>query len=56
MAYHMSGKRTLDSSMQFRTENVNMGQPSISEYEIFRTDEEKIRAARSVLDRLSAQG
>lgn len=52
-AYHMSGKRRSDSLMQYRKEHVNMGQSSVSEYEIFRTDEEKIRSARRILDLLA---
>lgn len=51
-AYHMTGKRTLDSEMKYRKEDVNMGLPMISEYEIWRTDEENIRAAKKVLEEL----
>ena len=51
-AYHMSGKVTLDSSMIYRKEGVNMGLPSISEYEIWRTDENAVRKAREVLEKL----
>ena len=54
-AYHMSGKITLDSTMKYRKEGVNMGLPSISEYEIWRTDEEAVRKARQVLDRLQGE-
>ena len=54
-AYHMSGTVTLDSSMVYRKEGVNMGLPSISEYEIWRTDEEAVRKARQVLDRLQGE-
>lgn len=49
-SFHMSGKVTLESSMEYRKEGVNMGLPSLSEFEIWRTDEEKIRCARAVLD------
>lgn len=49
-AFHMSGKVTLDSEMEYRKEGVNMGLPSISEFDIWRTKEEKIREARKVLD------
>ena len=38
--------------MQYRKEGVNMGLPSLSEFEIFRTDTEKIREARKVLEEL----
>lgn len=51
-AYHMSGKETLDSSMVYRKKGVNMGLDSISEYEIWRTEEEKIREAVQVLREL----
>lgn len=51
-AYHMSGKTTEESPMIYRKEGVNMGLPCMSEYEIFRTDEDKIRKARAVLESL----
>ena len=51
-AFHMSGKIVLDSPMIYRKEGVSMGMPSISEFDIFRTDEEKIREARNVLEEL----
>lgn len=51
-AFHMSGKETCDSVMQYRKEHVNMGFPSLSEYEIWRTNKMKIRQARKVLEEL----
>lgn len=48
-AYHMSGKVVKDSRMEFRREGVSMGLPGFSEYEIWETDEEKIRKAIKVL-------
>ncbi|NCC45094.1 MAG: copper homeostasis protein CutC, partial [Clostridia bacterium] len=51
-AYHMSGKISLDSEMKYRKPDVNMGIQSMSEYEIWRTDENKIREARQVLEEL----
>ena len=45
-AYHMTGKRVIDSEMQFRKDGVNMGLPMLSEYEIWRTDVDNIRAAK----------
>ena len=45
-------KITLDSQMEYRREGVNMGLPSLSEFEIWRTKAENIRAAREVLDSL----
>lgn len=49
-SYHMSGKISLESQMQYRNTNVNMGLAAMSEYEIWRTSEERIREARNVLD------
>lgn len=51
-AWHMSGKVTLDSEMRYRKDGVNMGLPSLSEHEIYRTSAEKVRAAREVLERI----
>lgn len=48
-AYHMSGKKVEESSMKYRREGVPMGMPGISEFEIWRTDEEEIRRAADVL-------
>lgn len=48
-AYHMSGKFTKDSLMNFRRSTVNMGLPGISEYEIWETSEESIRKAKEAL-------
>ena len=47
-----SGKVVTDSAMQFRKEGVNMGLPTFSEYEIWRTDIENVRAAKKVLEEL----
>ncbi len=52
-SYHMSGKNVLDSAMSYRKQDVSMGVPGLGEYEIFRTDREKIQAARQVLDEIS---
>lgn len=51
-SYHMSGKTVLESPMQYRTASVHMGLDSISEYEIWQTSEEKIRAAVHTLEQL----
>lgn len=51
-SYHMSGKLSLESEMQYRNPDVNMGLASMSEYEIWRTSEERVRKARRVLDSL----
>lgn len=49
-SFHLSGKTTLQSGMEYRREGVNMGLPSLSEFEIWRTDKEKIAAARRALE------
>ena len=48
-SFHMSGKITLDSKMKYRKEEVSMGLPSLSEYEIWQTSEEAVRDAVEVL-------
>lgn len=47
--FHMSGKITMESAMTYRNERVNMGLQGLSEYEIWRTQEEKIKRAKEVL-------
>lgn len=49
-AFHMSGKTVKDSGMIYRNPNVSMGLPGMSEYDIWQTDPENIRAVRSLLD------
>ena len=51
-AFHMSGKVSIESEMQYRKQEVSMGVASVSEYEIWRTSEKRIREARRVLDHL----
>lgn len=51
-AFHMSGKISIESEMQYRKQDVSMGVASVSEYEIWRTSEKRIREARRVLDHL----
>lgn len=48
-SYHMSGKIVSDSAMRYRKEGVSMGFPFMSEYEIWRTSEEKVREALQAL-------
>lgn len=50
-AFHMSGKEVLDSPMRYRKANVHMGLDSISEYDIWRTNGEKVAAAKRVLEK-----
>lgn len=49
-AFHMSGKTVKDSAMLYRNPAVSMGLPGMSEYEIWQTDPEKLRAVRRLLD------
>ena len=51
-AFHLSGKRVLDSRMTFRREGVPMGLPGFSEFALWQTDAGVIRRARSALDSL----
>ena len=48
-AFHMSGKKVLKSQMEYRNPQVSMGLPSLSEYEIWQTDEDVIRQAKNIL-------
>lgn len=52
-AFHMSGKKTLQSRMEYRNPKVNMGLPTLSEYEIIRTDVAEVRAAKLVMNMLN---
>ena len=51
-SFHMSGKTVVESGMAYRKEGVPMGLPGLSEFEIWRTDEHKVRAAWEELHRL----
>ena len=50
--YHMSGKRVIDSRMTYRREEVSMGLPSLSEYDIWETSADEIAKAVKVLKEL----
>ena len=39
----------LESGMEYRNPNVSMGLPGMREYDIWRTDVEKVRAVRALL-------
>lgn len=47
--FHMSGKQVLQSGMEYRREGVSMGLPSMSEFEVWRTEEAAIREAADAL-------
>ena len=49
-AFHLSGKSVLDSGMIYRNEEVSMGLPGISEFQIWRTQEKAIRSAKEALE------
>lgn len=51
-SYHMSGKVTLESRMTYRKEGVSMGAAGVSEFEIFETSVEKVKAASELLTAL----
>ncbi len=51
-SYHMSGKVTLDSEMNYRKEDVNMGVATMSEYEIWRTSADRVSAAKAILEKI----
>lgn len=48
-AFHLSAKTTLASGMTFRRAGVPMGLPGFDEYSLWRTDPERVRAARQAL-------
>lgn len=50
-AFHLSGKTVLDSGMTYRNAEVSMGLPGISEFQVWRTEEEAIRLAKDALTR-----
>lgn len=49
-SFHMSGKKILNSQMQYRKDDVSMGLPAFSEYEIWQTDEFEIKAVKELLE------
>ncbi len=48
-AFHLSGKEVLDSGMVYRNQEVNMGMPGISEFQIWQTSRTAIREAADAL-------
>lgn len=49
-AFHMSGKETLISKMEYKNNKVSMGLPMMSEYEIWKTDYKKVQAAKRIIE------
>ena len=48
-AFHMSGKREVESTMRFRREGIPMGLPGLDEWHIQQTDPQAVQAARNAL-------
>ncbi len=56
LSYHTTGRKgPVDSGMVYRKSEVSMGLPSLSEYELWRTDEEEFRACAETVHRLEAR-
>jgi len=53
-AFHMSGKKTVQSEMEYRKPDVSMGLPMMTEYERFVTDTEEIKKAAAVIEKYSS--
>ena len=51
-SFHASAKRTAQSAMRYRKESVSMGLPSMSEYQLWQTDEAAVRACAEIVHRL----
>ena len=53
LTFHTTGRRgPVDSGMVYRKAAVSMGLPSLSEYELWRTDEEEFRACAGIVHSL----
>lgn len=53
--FHTTGRRgSVDSGMVYRKPTVSMGLPSLSEYELWQTDEEEFRICADIVHSLSA--
>lgn len=54
--FHTSARRgAVESGMRYRKAEVSMGLPSLSEYELWRTDEEEIRACAEIVHTLDGE-
>lgn len=51
-SYHLSGKKIVQSLMEFRRNEVSMGLPGLSEFEQWRCDEEIVAKAKKLLEEL----
>lgn len=50
-SFHLSGKKIIDSKMQYRKKDVSMGLTTISEYDIIRTDSSEIAKVREAIEK-----
>lgn len=48
-SFHASAKCTLESGMKYRKDSVSMGLPSLSEYQLWKTDEQAVRACAAAV-------
>lgn len=48
-AFHLSGKKLVESGMRFRREGVSMGLPGLDEWHIQQTDADAVRTAKAAL-------
>lgn len=54
--FHTTGRRgPVDSGMRYRRGSVSMGLPSLSEYELWQTDEEEFRACAQIVHGLGGK-
>lgn len=51
-SYHLSGRKIVDSKMLYRNPQVNMGLPTLSEYEIWQTDALIIAEAKDAMENI----
>ena len=57
VVFHTTGRKdALDSGMRYRKQTVAMGLPSLSEYEIWQTDEEEFRACAEIVHSFAGAG
>ena len=57
VVFHTTGRKdALDSGMRYRKQTVAMGLPSLSEYEIWQTDEGEFRACAEIVHSFAGAG
>lgn len=57
VVYHTSARgAVIDSGMRYRRQSVSMGLPSLSEYELWQTDEAEVRACAQLVHALARGG